>query len=75
MTNSIVLVLLFLLGALSLSSQRSRKGSISKGNRKRSKTSSLGPDLRNIKQGLKQLGADHEKMLGTMLPSIRSYKS
>ena len=40
---------------------------MSKGNRKRSKKSSLGPDLRKIKQGLKQLGADHEKMLGNVL--------
>ena len=62
-----VLVLFFLLGSLSLSFQRSRKGSIFKGNRKRSKKSSLGPDLRKIKQGLKQLGADHKKMLGKVL--------
>ena len=65
MTRIQVFVLFFLLTALFFASPK--KGLVSKGKRKRPKKSSLGTYVKEIKQNMKQLGADHEKIIGMVL--------
>ena len=65
MTRIQVFVVFFLLTAFFSASPK--KGSVSKGKRKRPKKSSIGTYVKEIKQDMKQLGADHEKMIGMEL--------
>ena len=65
MTRIQVFVLFFLLTALFSGSPR--KDLVSKAKRKRPKKSSIGTYVKEIKQDMKQLGADHEKIIGMVL--------
>ena len=65
MTRIQVFVLFFLLTALFSGSLR--KDLVSKAKRKRPKKSSIGTYVKEIKQNMKQLGADHEKIIGMVL--------
>ena len=65
MTRIQVFVLFFLLTALFSGSPR--KDLVSKAKRKRPKKSSIGTYVKEIKQDMKQLGADHEKIFGMVL--------
>ena len=65
MTRIQVFVLFFLLTTLFSASPK--KGWVSTGKMKRPKKSSIGTYVKEIKQNMKQLGADHEKIIGMVL--------